>query len=66
MQTATLRRSVYTKFGGYYSKGATVEVVSANVINDSITIKTPNYDGPIVISLKAKDLIFDVKWKEIR
>ena len=43
-----------------------MEVVSANVINDSITIKKPNYDGPIVISLKAKDLIFDVKWKEIR
>jgi hypothetical protein len=65
MAIATLRRSVYTKFGGYYPKGSQVEVVAADVINDRITIKKPNYNGPIVISLKTKDLIFDVKWERI-
>jgi hypothetical protein len=65
MGEATLRRSVYTKFGGYYPKGATVVVDTIDMTNDRISIKKPKYDGPIRISLKAKDLIFKVKWKQL-
>jgi hypothetical protein len=65
MGKATLRRSVYTKFGGYYPKGARVEVDNIDMVNDRISIKKPNYEGPIRISLKSKDLILDVKWKQI-
>lgn len=66
MTTATLKRSVYTKFGGYYSRGAKVEVDTIDMANDRISIKKRNYDGPIRINLKTKDLIIDVKWKELR
>ena len=66
MAIATLRRSVYTKFGGYYAKGAKVWVDAIDLANDMVSIKKVNYEGPIRISLKSRDLIFDVKWKEVR
>jgi hypothetical protein len=66
MQTATLTRSVYTKFGGHYTKGSQVEVDHIDIINDRILIKRVNYEGPIRVSLKIKDLILDVKWEIIR
>lgn len=66
MAIATLRRSVYTKFGGYYAKGAKVWVDIIDLANDTVSIKKVNYEGPIRISLKPRDLIFDVKWKEVR
>lgn len=66
MAIATLRRSVYTKFGGYYAKGAKVCVDAIDLVNDTVSIKKVNYEGPIRISLKSRDLIFDVKWKEVR
>lgn len=65
MGTATLRRSVYTKFGGYYPKGAKVEVDTIDMANDRVSIKKLNYEGPIRVSLKPKDLIFNIKWKQI-
>jgi hypothetical protein len=65
MAIATLRRSVYTKFGGYYPKGAEVEVDTIDIANDRISIKKPNYNGPIRISLKAKDLILNIEWERV-
>ena len=65
MAIATLKRSVYTKFGGYYPKGAKVCVDSIDLINDRISIKKINYDGPIRIVLKSKDLTIDVKWMQL-
>lgn len=66
MAIATLKRSVYTKFGGYYSKGAKVWVDSIDLTNDSMMIKKVNYDGPIRTALKSKDLIIDVRWMQLK
>jgi hypothetical protein len=65
MGEATLRRSVYTKFGGYYPKGSKVWVDTIDLVNDRISIKKIDYDGPIRISLKTKDLIINVKWMQL-
>lgn len=65
MQIAILRRSVYTKFGGYYAKGALVEVDHIDVENDRISIKKINYEGPLRVSVKANDLILDIKWTSL-
>lgn len=65
MQIAILKRSVYTKFGGYYPKGALVEVDRIDVTNDRISIKKINYEGPLRVSVKAKDLILDIKWTSL-
>ena len=65
MAIATLRRSVYTKFGGYYAKGAKVWVDTIDLANDTVSIKKVNYEGPIRISLKTRDLIINVKWTQL-
>lgn len=66
MAIATLRRSVYTKFGGYYAKGAKVYIDAINITSDSIMIKKVNYDGPIRTALKSKDLTIDVIWMQLK
>jgi hypothetical protein len=62
---ATLGRSVYAKFGGYYPEGLKVKVVCIDMINDRIRIKMANRNMPIRMSFKSKDLIIDVKWIQI-